>query len=201
MGGTMRALSCGYKILVYNVFTRSQHARISRLTNRTAITALRFVEETVASLIMRYGKRDFAFPDSSARMRSLDEAAGMKVKRLLVKALSEDSPNIIFVPMGIAMHPDHIFLFNLLFSLFKSGKFAHSTFKFYKDMPYAARSRPENRVEEIQSTMSVKLAPSTVNVSNHFKFKMRVASIYRSQFDKRDLAKISEYALGKSFRS
>jgi len=93
----------------------------------------------------------------------------------------------IFFPLAIGDHPDHSLLFSVFLEMERSGMLGSRDILFYEDLPYAA---------EHPWTMKMGMTPKFIDITESIQDKIRLLSIYKSQYCPEDFSLLKTYAQG-----
>lgn len=94
----------------------------------------------------------------------------------LLKVLNEHSQVVVFTPLGLGYHRDHLIVHEAVKDAARTAK-SSCTLLFYEDFPYAASADHLQRLNEI----SVKLTPFTIDISSTLSDRVRLIRMHVSQ--------------------
>ena len=194
IGGTISRLSRDHRVVVYDFFTLSDHTRSARFRSTLPVTLLRYTEELLASVIVRFTPKFFLLKDVTIRRKKDHFKVGMSLVSSLSRNIKRDRPTAIFCPLGVGEHPDHKSVFHALQNLIEAGIIPRHSVMYYEDMPYSSRTSAERRVEEISRLLNLQLVPVLTDISKVIHAKMQAVGVYRSQFHSKDREAILSYA-------
>ncbi|MDA4127893.1 MAG: PIG-L family deacetylase [Thaumarchaeota archaeon] len=196
VGGTIPRLGANHKVIVYIIFGLSRFTRFRRFRNRVAVTAYRWTEERMSSLVLGYQVRYFAFPDSSARAADRNGPSNHLpgVRETLLSHLANDRPETILCPLGVGNHPDHVTLARTIVDLMLAGVVKTSTCRFYEDLPYSTFYDTTPSVKSIEKALSMKMGPVLIDVTKTIASKISALKIYKSQLRSSNISRVEDYA-------
>ena len=183
------------RVVVYNVFSVTSYVQNPKLRIAPFATTMRYGEEIVASILMRYNRRFFPFEDNYMRKNANPAIVTSRVEKSIQKNLNLDNPVRVFAPLGVGNHTDHKLLSETAMKLVENRTIRWDQLLLYEDLPYSAKPNAvEKGIQSFQNKFGVKLQPSLVDVSAQFTLKMVVSGVYRSQYDTQDLRDLKNYA-------
>ncbi|MBE0672998.1 MAG: PIG-L family deacetylase [Anaerolineales bacterium] len=114
---------------------------------------------------------------------SPDPADIAVLQRNLVKALEELAPDEIWIPMGLGSHVDHRTVRSACIGALAPGgsRFPNASVQIYEDLPYNKASHAK-QIENTLENQGGVLTRCTEDVTDVFDEKLRVISVFASQF-------------------
>jgi LmbE family N-acetylglucosaminyl deacetylase len=122
-----------------------------------------------------------AFVHESARS---DE--GQVWSRDIAAAIRRESPDEVWIPLGVGTHVDHELARAACLRLLvaEAGLFSNKTVMFYEDMPYAERFADHgNQVVQAITSAGAFTVEERLDITEAMADKVRLMSVYRSQFE------------------
>jgi glycosyltransferase involved in cell wall biosynthesis/LmbE family N-acetylglucosaminyl deacetylase len=124
-----------------------------------------------------YRQADISFTHESLAVNvpPEEDTAYLAVRGALRQQLERFSNPVVFSPLGLGHHPDHLLVFKVVESL--RPEFPEVTFFAYEDFPYAIEADLSQRLAE----MDQKPKPLTINIAHTLAERARFIEFYQSQ--------------------
>jgi hypothetical protein len=184
---------------VLSIFTRSLWApRISSRRDEEFVSALRNQEDQEWCNRIGVQRKAFQIPDASLRgYNDITEREQMlkvdQAERLLDNQLDRFPENcIVFCPLAIGSHIDHVIVRNVIIERFRSNSTKKMTLVLYEDLPYAFEFGSA-RVSEYAQAFAPEAVPWFVGSAGDLSSKLNALRIYESQIREEDLLAVSKY--------
>ena len=170
------------------------------------VTALRLRESELAARLLGAEHRSLDWTDAPIRFLPADRWSVEDLKRILPTVyasmeISPDSkdiailkeklrcelerlaPDEIWIPMGLGSHVDHRSVRSACVAMLAeaSGRLAKASVSMYEDLPYNRESLAL-QIQEAFATHGTSLLRSTEDVADAFDEKLRLISVFASQF-------------------
>jgi LmbE family N-acetylglucosaminyl deacetylase len=174
--------------------------------NVDTVTALRLQESDLAARLLRAEHRCLDWTDAPIRFLPADRWSVEDLKRILPTVysymeISPDSrdvailkeklrselerlaPDEIWIPMGLGSHIDHRTVRSACVGMLAeaSGRLAKAPVSMYEDLPYNRESLAL-QIQKAFASHGTNLLRSTEDVTDAFDEKLRIISVYASQF-------------------
>jgi glycosyltransferase involved in cell wall biosynthesis/LmbE family N-acetylglucosaminyl deacetylase len=104
------------------------------------------------------------------------DASYEPVSAALLGLLNEHPYAVVFAPLGLGYHRDHILVHEAVKDAARAARTSCSLL-FYEDFPYAASADLKQRMNEI----TLKLKPMTINISSTLSERIRLTNMHASQ--------------------
>lgn len=197
------SLSIGATVASYRVnidgyifFTKSSYMLTGHMDQKY-VTKLRKREEEKAAKILNYKPIFLNFPDDSISLKMSKKNIYENLLINQLKDIINKKCSLLFVPLGVGYHNDHIFLNQTLKKVFTSINISKIPITlFYEDLPYAAETKVN-----ISSIRRKLLNDGYVKLTGgygYWSFKKKALLKYKSQIDLRIIKMLErEYMLNK----
>lgn len=107
-----------------------------------------------------------------------------RLARQLIECMAELVPDELWIPMGLGNHTDHRTTRTACLRMLSeaSGRFAGIPVSLYEDIPYAGTRGHADQIRAALARTGTRLVRATEDISDVFEEKVRVVSVYASQF-------------------
>jgi LmbE family N-acetylglucosaminyl deacetylase len=190
-GGLMAKRLDFEEFTVLNIFTRSLYAPNVHETKVEQISAIRDQEDARYCLAYQIKRINLGFGDSSCRgyddMQELNtdpekDPVFVEVETAIKSVLENYQCDVIFCPLAIGSHVDHLMVFRTI----KSAKSEDLVKLFYEDIPYCMKFT-KNEIEEIVSKKLQTTYLFHLDIGMEISRKLEDMKIYVSQTEEEDL--------------
>ena len=167
----------------YIFFTKSSYM-LTGYMDQKYVTKLRKREEEKAAKILNYKPIFLDFPDDSIGPKTSKKDIYENLIINQLKEIIDKNYSLLFVPLGIGYHNDHIFLnqtLNKVLTSINISKIPNTLF--YEDLPYAAET--EVNISSIRRKLFNDGYVKLTGGYGYWSFKKRALLEYKSQIDKR----------------
>lgn len=115
-----------------------------------------------------------------------------EIKQDILNCIEENQFDVIFIPIGIGGHLDHI-LTRIAVSEVVDASFPEKRVFFYEDQPYVSMSvtKEDTKLKFLEG-MSCRKVPITAGVE----WKQRLLQVYKSQLTNNQIKKVIQYSWG-----
>jgi len=192
-------------IHIVTVFSISECTADNSITNSAIVSSIRKLEdeELIKSLSGDVKGRWLDRQDAPLRLHISDETVfhskftklDMKEVQHLVSTIKVeyDGFDLIFAPIGLGTHIDHLVVRNAALELLRDG----FPIVFYEDIPYAADlslKEITEHIKELESLSGQQLDYYCIKTGISVEEKVSLLSCYRSQIDSRTESRVRSHA-------
>jgi len=202
IGGMLCKNALEEPVTLVTIFGRSNYLRESAFqSDWEFVTATRKSEDVAFADSLGIKLQYLEFPEASLRLgSSYDKIFSKEIQTedqfppdlitVINQIVDSESPKLLFAPLGLGLHRDHLIACRLPHKITKPGA---TVVVYYEDLPYAAYVA-EYEILRHASFVSPSLTPTYVSIDSELPNKLANLMLYQSQISEFELGIVKYYA-------